>query len=148
MRSKPSVKAGTHGASPFSRSLRSLEADSFRNAGAALLLAGLLLGACLAWFVLAQVARYEVTDEARLEVDQAIYPVQAHVSGRVVASRLALGREVQSGEVLVELETDPQQLQLKEEQARRSALPPQIAALRQEMATAAQASNRSWRPLG
>lgn len=148
MRSKTSVKAGSHGASPFSRSLRSLEADSFRKSGVALLLAGLLLGAWLAWFFLAQVARYEVTDEARLEVDQAIYPVQAHVSGRVVASRLALGREVQSGEVLVELETDPQQLQLKEEQARLAALPPQIAALRQEMDTAAQAQQQELEATG
>src|SRR6202142_1157205 len=119
-------------ATAFSRSVRSLEADGFRRSIFGLLLVFLLLGAWTAWFFLAKVARYEVTEQARLEVDQAAHPMQATVSGRVVASHLALGAEVQSGDILVELDANPQRLQLMQQRARLAVIPPQIAALRAE----------------
>jgi multidrug resistance efflux pump len=121
-------------ATAFSRSVRSLEADGFRRSIFGLLLVFLLLGAWTAWFFLAKVARYEVTEQARLEVDQAAHPMQATVSGRVVASHLALGAEVQSGDILVELDANPQRLQLMEQRARLAVIPTQIAALRAEVA--------------
>src|SRR5262249_60537189 len=43
---------------------------------------------------------------------------------------LAVGREVQAGEVLVEMESDDQRLRLIEEEARAAALAAQLAALR------------------
>jgi len=98
-----------------------------------MLLAALLLGAWLAWFFLGRVARYEVSNEARLEVDQAIYRLQTPVQGRVVTSHLVLGQEVQSGEILVELDSTTQRLELAEERARLAALLPQIAALMKEV---------------
>jgi len=113
--------------------MRSLEADSFHRSNLVLLVVALLLGGWLAWFFLARVERYEVTDVARLEVDRAIYSVQAPVAGRVVVSRLVLDREVQAGDILVEIETDPQRLQLHEEQTRLTSLSPQIKALRNEV---------------
>ena len=53
-------------ATPFSRTLRALKADSFRGSLLALACVIVLLGGWLAWFFLAKVARYEVTDAARL----------------------------------------------------------------------------------
>jgi hypothetical protein len=50
----------------FSRSLRSLQADRSRLWTVELAL-GLLLAGWLAWFLLGQVAVYEVTERARLE---------------------------------------------------------------------------------
>src|SRR5437867_3866612 len=122
MKFQTHLKAGLQGSSPFSRTMRSLEADGFRRSNLSLLVVALLLGAWLTWFFLARVQRYEVTDVARLEVDRASYPVQAPVAGRVVTSRLVLDQEVQAGEILVEIETDPQRLQLQEERARLATL--------------------------
>ena len=60
----------------------------------------LLLSAWLAWAFLARVTRYEISDSARLEVDTAPYPIQAHISGRLLHSSLVLGKEITAGDVL------------------------------------------------
>jgi membrane fusion protein (multidrug efflux system) len=91
------------------------------------------------WSLFARVTVYAVTDRARLEVDRAVHPVEAPVDGRVVATHLTLGREVQSGETLVELEAEAQRLQREEERTRLATLTPQREALRGEITIAAQA---------
>src|SRR5438094_8352542 len=53
---------------------------------------------------------------------------------------MALDREVKSREVLVELDDDAQQLQLKEERVRSTALAPQIGAVQSQM----QAEETAW----
>jgi multidrug resistance efflux pump len=129
-------------ATPFSRTLRALESDSFR--GSLLVLVGVvaLLGGWLAWFFLAKVARYEVTDAARLEVAQETHPVQSPVLGRVVTSNLVLGKEVQAGDVLVELDTNAQQLQVAEERTQLAALTSQIQSLQAQVSQLEQAQAR------
>ena len=104
--------------STFSRTLRSLEADSFRRSFWALVVVVGLLGAGGAWFFLAEVAVYETTEGARLEVAKAAHPVAASVAGRVNATHLVLGGKVREGEVLVELEDETERLQLEEEKSR------------------------------
>ena len=132
-------------ATPFRRSLRSLEADRFRGVALAFLIAVALLAAWTAWFVLARVAVYEVTDRARLEVMQAVHPVDARVEGRVVAAHLDLGRIVQSGDVLVELEADEQRLRVDEEQTRQSTMTVQLGAIEAEIAAELQALEAAQR---
>ena len=117
----------------FSRSVRSLEADGFRRSIFGLVLVVILLAAWAVWFFGARVARYEVSNQARLEVDQAAHLLQAPASGRVVSSRLVLGANVNSGDILVELDANPQRLQLSEERSRLAVLAPQSDALRQEI---------------
>src|SRR5712692_3604000 len=126
----------------FSRTLRSLERDGFRRYFWGFSLAILLLGAWLAWFCLSPVGRYEVSDTARLEVNQAMYLVQAPITGRVVASHLVLGRMVRAGDILVDLDSKPERLQLAEERTRLQAAAPQIGALREEAAATAQSRGR------
>jgi hypothetical protein len=58
--------------SAFSRTTRSLAADSFRRPALGLLLAVLLLGAWVAWLLLAQITLYEVSSAARLEADRQV----------------------------------------------------------------------------
>ena len=118
---------------PFARSMRSLEADGFRGITLAFLIAGALLAAWAAWFVLGWVAVYEVTDRARLEVNQAVNPIDARVAGRVGATHLVLGRAVHEGDLLVELDSDEQRLRLEEEQTRYAALSPRVNAVTAEM---------------
>ena len=115
---------------PFSRTIRSLNAESSRLSTTALIVSAALLGVWLLWFVMARVAIYETSETARLEVESAAYPIEAAVAGRVVKTTLTIGREVQAGEVLVELESDAQRLQLIEEEARVAAVSAQLAALR------------------
>src|SRR5262245_44857057 len=102
---------------PFSHSLRSLHVDGFRPSIIGVFLALTLVGAWSGWACFARVTLYEVTDTARLEVDREVHLIQAATSGRVVATRLTLGGEVQAGEVLVELDTTAEQRRLEEERA-------------------------------
>jgi multidrug resistance efflux pump len=118
---------------PFARSMRSLTADGFRRSLVGMLIAAFLLIAWALWFCLARVTLYEVTTTARLEVDRAAHPIAVPVAGRIAVTRLVLGREVQAGDVLVELETNEQQLQIEEERTRLATLTAQIEGIRNEI---------------
>lgn len=136
---KTNLKAGSQAATTFTRFMRSLSADNYRRSMAGLFVAFLLLGAWAAWAFLARVTLYEVTSEARLEAEQAGYTVESSAAGRVVASRLTLGREVRAGDVLAELDVDDEQHKLAEERARLSTVAPQVEALAKEVAAEQQA---------
>jgi multidrug resistance efflux pump len=118
----------------FARSQHMLDTDGSRHATWGLLLAGALLVLWSCWFFLARVSVYAISDTADLEVAQAAHPVDSQFAGRVVASDLAIGREVREGEVLVELDADAQKLQLSEERTRRVAIGPQIDSLEDQIA--------------
>jgi len=120
-------------ATPFSRTFRALETDSFRGSVLALVGVIALLGGWLAWFFFAKVARYEVTDTARLEVDQESHPVQSPVLARVVSSNLALGKDVQAGDVLVELDANAERLQVEEQRTQLAALASQVDSLKTQV---------------
>jgi multidrug resistance efflux pump len=130
---------------PFSRSMRSLDADGFRGAGVAFAVGVALFCAWLAWFVLGRVAVYEVTSAARLEVNQAARTVDARVEGRIVVTNLELGRSVQANDVLVELDADEAQLRLEEERARQQTMTPQIEAVRNEISAEVRALEAAQR---
>ncbi len=113
----------------FTRSLHALGADRFRFSAATLAIAALLLGAWGTWAAVAQVSLFEVTNNARLEVDRAIYPVEAPIAGKVISVWLTMDREVKPGDALFEIEADSEQLQLQEERARLSTVTPEIRGL-------------------
>src|SRR5262245_52482936 len=119
---------------PFSRTIRSINAEKQHLSNLALIVVAVILSGWSLWFVMARVAIYETSDTARLEVDSSAHPIEAAVSGRVIKVNLAMGREVQVGEVLIELESDAQRLQLIEEESRVAAISSQIAALRKQTA--------------
>jgi len=118
---------------PFSRSMQSLAADGFRYSLLGMLLAAALLSAWTAWFFIARITLYEISAGARLEVSEAAHSVEAQVAGRVRATHLILGQEVQGDDVLVELNVSAQRLQLEEERTRLAALASQPAELRSEI---------------
>ena len=123
----------------FSRSMRSLEADGFRRSLWGILTVIGLLSACAGWFFLARIDLYEVSNQARLEVDQEVHPIAAWVAGRITSNGLVLGRKVREGEVLVELESEGERLRVEEERARLAALPARLESLRNETAAEEQA---------
>ncbi len=92
--------------------------------------------------------RYEVSDTARLEINGAGYPVQADQAGMLVASSLVLGREVKAGDILAELDSQPQRLSLQEQRAHLASLQPQIAALRAQMSSEDQGRSDDRQVLG
>ena len=126
--------------STFSRTLRSLEADGYRRSLWILVLGLVFLAASSAWFFCARVDVYETTDKARLEVGRAAHPVAAPVVGRVAATYLTLGRKVLAGDLLVELDSEAQRLQLEEEKARAATIRNRREALRNQV----QAEDQAW----
>jgi multidrug resistance efflux pump len=117
----------------FHRTFRSLGADSGIWTVSGILAAAALAGGCAWWCSRTPVTLYAATASARIEVDSAVYPVASPLAGRVIAARLAIGREVKEGEVLVELDSAAEQLQIREEQARVAALRSGIASLRRQV---------------
>ena len=95
-------------ATRFVRTTRSLAHDGSGRALLAWGLAAVLLAAWGAWFVFGRVTLYEVSRQARLEVQQSAHAVAALVPSRIAANTLVLGQQVQAGDVLVELETGPE----------------------------------------
>jgi len=114
---------------PFSKTLRSLKQSS--PVGAAVRLAGAIaiLAALGFWMLRVPVSVFETTGDARLEVDSAASSVQAPMTGRVVMVDLALGKVVHKGDVLVRLDSNSEQLQVREEETRMDALQPEINGL-------------------
>lgn len=117
----------------FGRVKRSFRADSGVGAAVAIAAALCVLLAWVAWACLARVTRYEMSDSARLEIDRAIYPVQASASGRLTAVHLRLGQEVHTGDILLEFDSQGEKLTLDQERTRLATLAPQLAALRAEI---------------
>src|SRR5262250_277129 len=102
----------------FSRTLRSLNADGFRRPIVGIVTAALVIGLWAAWFGIAKISLYAVASTVRIEVERAVTPVQSSLTGRVVAVRLDIAREVQTGDVLVELDVEPEQRKIGELRAR------------------------------
>src|SRR5262249_18711671 len=99
----------------FSRTIRSLEADGFRRQALSLMVAAGLIGAWASWSVLSRVSLYELSNSARVEVEQAATPLESPLGGHVLTTHLTVGREINAGEVLVELDSASEQLELGEQ---------------------------------
>jgi membrane fusion protein (multidrug efflux system) len=119
--------------SPFSRSLRALEAERSRG-WLPIAVTGALFLAWAGWFVLARVPLYETSTIARIEAAAAAHPVDARVAGRAVRVHLPIGEQVRTGDVLVELEAAAERLALEEARERLAALTRDLTAVRSEIA--------------
>jgi adhesin transport system membrane fusion protein len=126
----------------FVRTTRSLAHDGGRRALLAWCAAALLLAAWLAWFLFGRVTVYEVSRQARLEVQQSAHPVAALVPSRIAVNALVLGQEVHAGDLLIQLDARAERLKLKEEQTRLRSLAPRIASLKKEVAALERAASR------
>jgi membrane fusion protein, adhesin transport system len=102
----------------FSRSLRRLEANSFRRNLLVLFTTIVALSAWAAWLVLSRVAVYAPTISARLEVNREGHAVAAPIGGRVVAVSLVRGSRVNAGDLLLSLDAHAEELARSEAQAR------------------------------
>jgi membrane fusion protein (multidrug efflux system) len=117
----------------FSKTTQSLALDSPRIVLVSLALAALSLIAWLLWFGFGNVTVYEVSRQARLEVGSAPREVSSLLAGRLTQSHIVIGQRVRAGDVLVELDSQRQQLRLAEAEARIPLYPAKIASLRREI---------------
>ncbi len=124
---------------PFSRSLRSTRADNFKLTVVSLVIIVVLSLLWSVWFFFSKVSLYAVTKTARLEVDQEAHPVEAPISGRVIATAMRLGSEVRQGQLLVELDSELIRLELEEARAKQAGIAGQLGSLEKEV----QAQNRA-----
>jgi multidrug resistance efflux pump len=102
----------------FRRSAQSLRADGWRPTYAAAAAALLLLGGWTLWLFRGRVIVVAQSEHARLESSGAVHVVDAPVEGRVRAVHAALGQRVQSGDVLLEIDTVREALRQHEDEAR------------------------------
>lgn len=126
----------------FTRTFHALTADGARRPAAGIALAGALVGAWTVWASVATVNLYETSDRARVEADQAPTEVQSDLVGRVVSSRLAIGGEVRSGDVLVALDAEAQRLELARARSTAAGLGPRKSAVLAQMAAERRARDR------
>lgn len=117
----------------FSRTTRSLAGESSRFSIVVWLAATALLATWATWFFRGSVTVYEVSQHARLEVQQAASPVAAQVSGRVMDAQLALGSVVKAGDVLVRLDDTAERKALEEARTRQAGIGPRLEALAHEL---------------
>lgn len=110
-------------------------ADDRARGSSVMLLTGIaMLVAWSCWLLFSKLPVYVTSAEARIEIDRAAHPIQSPLSGRIVVVTMRLGMEVQAGDALVELDTEPQRLEVAQGRARISALVPEIEAARQQLA--------------
>ncbi len=127
-------------ATPFARTLRSIQEDGFGFASV-LALAGLgVLGGWCAWLCAARVDVVERCADARVVARGALHPLESAVAGTLVASRLELSRAVRAGEVLVELDASALALEADEERARAEAAAAELGALETALARSDEAA--------
>jgi multidrug resistance efflux pump len=118
----------------FTKTLHTLDRPGLGAAFFRLALALLLLAVLGYWAVRVPVALYETSTDARLEISASATIVQSSMTGRIVESNLALGRKVAKGDVLLRMDSRPEQLAVREQQARISSIEPQIQALNSQIA--------------
>jgi membrane fusion protein (multidrug efflux system) len=87
----------------------------------------LVLGGWCFWAARAHVTLYKVSSEARVELDAAAYPIQSPLLGRVIQAHLRVGQSVQRGDVLVEIDAAPEQLQMHQENVHAQGLELEVA---------------------
>jgi membrane fusion protein (multidrug efflux system) len=117
----------------FHRVSRSLCSDSGRRSIWGILVCLALAAIWIWWALAARVSSYEISESARVEVGGSGYPVQADLSGQVLSSALAIGKEVERGDALLVLDPAKERLALAEENAKLAALRPQLTVLRAEL---------------
>lgn len=117
----------------FARTYSRLLADRSRHQVWTLACAVGVLGAWFCWARWAQITLYEVSPKARVELESATYPVESPLLGRVVRTSLKVGQAVHGGDVLVEIDPVPEQLQLRQQQAAAEGLEAELARLRTQI---------------
>jgi multidrug resistance efflux pump len=113
--------------------MRRLEADGSRRTFVLLGIISLLIVVWSTWLLKARVSVYASTGVARLEVSRENHPVDAPVVGRVSAAHLIAGQRVEAGDLLLELDANPERLERSEAMAKLAPSAQQLRSLEDEL---------------
>jgi multidrug resistance efflux pump len=113
--------------------MRRLEADGFRRTFVLLGIISLLIVVWSTWLLKARISVYAATGVARLEVSRENHPVDAPVVGRVSAAHLVAGQRVEAGDLLLELDANPERLERSEAMAKLVPSADQLRSLENEL---------------
>jgi hemolysin D len=115
---------------PFQRTLRSLNGYESSTRATVAIAASMALSGLIAWVVSARVPLLEVSTLARIEPHNAVHRIEPPEAGRVVRSMLELDKEIREGDMLIELDSREERLQLVQSQATAAALAHDLAFLK------------------
>ena len=124
---------------PFALTLGHLLADRGRVITVSMGLAASVFSLWVWWAARIPLNLYEVSLTARIELDASTSPIQSPVRGRVMSTHLRVGRPVRRGEVVVEIDSAPDRLRLRQEQVRADGIEPELVQLRSQIAAEEQA---------
>ncbi|HEY8087424.1 MAG TPA: secretion protein HylD, partial [Polyangiaceae bacterium] len=114
---------------PFQRTLRSLNGYESGTRWLLAVLGVVTLSGVVAWTAGARVPVLKVSTEGRIEPHNAVHRIEPPEAGRVVRSTLELDRDVNEGELLIELDTREERLQRAQSQATSAALTQDLVVL-------------------
>lgn len=117
----------------FYNTTRALKLDSYRTAITVTLIGIVFLAIWLAWFSLSKITIYESSNKVRLEVNNFSNPITTLVSGKVSSVNFSLAKEIKANDVLIVLDSNNENLRLKEAEAKLHSLPSQISALEKQI---------------
>jgi membrane fusion protein (multidrug efflux system) len=113
--------------------MRRLEASRSYQSFFLFIAISLFLALWATWLLEARVSVYATTASARLEVAQENHPVDAAVVGRVTRTSFVAGQRVQAGDVLLELDANPERLEKSETIAKLAPSAQQLHSLEDEL---------------
>ncbi|MBP9914043.1 MAG: HlyD family efflux transporter periplasmic adaptor subunit, partial [Opitutaceae bacterium] len=99
----------------------------------------LILGAWSIWLFTGEIAVYQSSTRARLEVSPAPTQLATRVPGRVVEAHLLVGERVAAGDLLLALDVTAVELAIKRARARLVAIEPELASVAREAAADSEA---------
>jgi len=87
------------------------------------------------WFGFASIGVYETSEVSEMEASEEIHPIQVDAVGRISRTFLTLGKPIQAGDLLLELDDSDVRLELNEFRERLDGLGPQLDHLHQEISS-------------
>jgi membrane fusion protein (multidrug efflux system) len=117
----------------FYNTTHALKLDSYRTAITVTCIGLVLLAIWLAWFSFSKITIYETSSKVRLEVNNFSNPITTLVSGKVNSVNFSLAKEIKANDVLLVLDSNNENLRLKEAEAKLQSLPSQISALEKQI---------------
>src|SRR5438552_8898778 len=119
---------------PFQRTLRSLNGYESNTRLTLVILGVFALCGIVVWTVAAEIPVLKVSNQGRIEPHNAVHRIEPPEAGRVVRSMLALDKEVNEGDLLIEFDTKEQRLELAQTEATSAALSQDRTVLKEQIA--------------
>jgi len=125
----------------FSQTLRALKRDNAQSSYMCWAISALLVCVWSVWFFCSSVTVYETSDKVRLEAKMAPRQIEAQISGQVLSTYLAIGKDVVEGDIVMEIDAREERLRRDEEVARLKATTERLNATKREIAAKRQAND-------